>query len=70
MGSRNKEEVAGQCVRSSEERGKGEGSGSGAPSLLTTLMSVWNLLSACLCVGVGGPVPDCRAVREQRLSVK
>ena len=53
MGSRNKEQVPGQCVRSSEERGRGEGSGSGAPSLLTTLMSVWKLLSGCLCVGVG-----------------
>ena len=53
MGSRNKEQVAGQCVRNSEERGKGEGSGSGASSLLTTLMSVWKLLSGCLCVGVG-----------------
>ena len=53
MGSRNKEEVAGQCVRSSEERGRGEGSGPGAPSLLTTLMSVWKLLSAFSCVGVG-----------------
>ena len=53
MGSRNKVQVAGQCVRSSEERGRGEGSGSGAPSLLTTLTSVWKLLSACLCVGVG-----------------
>ena len=70
MGSRNKEQVAGQCVRSSEERGRGEGSGSGASSLLTTLMSVWKLLSGCLCVLVEGPVPDCRAVREQRLSVK
>ena len=37
MGSRNKEQVAGQCVRNSEERGRGEGSGSGASSLLTTL---------------------------------
>ncbi len=53
MGSRNKEQVAGQCVRNSEERGRGEGSGSGASSLLTTLMSVWKLLSGCLCVGVG-----------------
>ena len=53
MGSRNKEQVGGQCVRSSEERGRGEGSGSGASSLLTTLMSVWKLLSGCLCVGVG-----------------
>ena len=33
--------------------GKGEGSGSGASSLLTTLMSVWKPLSGCLCVGVG-----------------
>ena len=32
---------------------RGEGSGSGASSLLTTLMSVWKLLSGCLCVGVG-----------------
>ena len=53
MGSRNKEQMAGQCVRNSEERGRGEGSGSGASSLLTTLMSVWKLLSGCLCVGVG-----------------
>ena len=30
MGSRNKEQVVGQCVRSSEERRKGEGGGSGA----------------------------------------
>ena len=73
MGSRNKEEVAGQCVRSSEERGRGEGSGSGAPSLLTTLTSVWKLLCSYQLVYVLGwerPVPDCRAVREQRLSVK
>ena len=36
------------------KRGEGgEGSGSGASSLLTTLMSVWKLLSGCLCVGVG-----------------
>ena len=53
MGSRNKEQVAGQCVRNSEERGRGEGSGSGASLLLATLMSVWKLLSGCLCVGVG-----------------
>ena len=71
MGSWNKEQVAGQCVRSSEEREREEGSGSGASSLLTTLMSVWKLLSGCLCVGRWErPVPDCRAVREQRLSVK
>ena len=51
-----KEQVAGQCVRSSKERGRvgrREGGGSGASSLLTTLMSVWKLLSGCLCVGVG-----------------
>ena len=53
MGSRNKEQVAGQCVRSSDERGRREGSGSWALSLLTTLMSVWKLLSGCLCVGMG-----------------
>ena len=53
MGSRNKEQVVGQCVRSGEEREREEGSGSGASSLLTTLMSVWKLLSGCLCVGVG-----------------
>ena len=53
MGSWNKEQVAGQCVRSSEEREREEGSGSGASSLLTTLMSVWKLLSGSLCVGVG-----------------
>ena len=53
MGSRNKEQVGGQCVRNSEERGRGEGSGSGASSLLTTFMSVWKLLSGCSCVGVG-----------------
>ena len=73
MGSRNKEQVAGQCVRNSEERGRGEGSGSGVSSLLTTLMSVWKLLSLYQVVYVLGwerPVPDCRAVREQRLSVK
>ena len=40
MGSRNKEQVVGQCVRSSEE------GGGGASSLLTTPRSVWKLLSA------------------------
>ena len=54
MGIRNKKSKwAGQCVRNSEERGRGEGSVSGAWSLLTTLMSVWKLLSGCSCVGVG-----------------
>ena len=53
MRSRNKEQVAGQCVRNSEEREREGGGGSGASSLLTTLMSVWKLLSGCLCVGVG-----------------
>ena len=35
------------------EGGGGGGGGSRAWSLLTTLMSVWKLLSGCLCVGVG-----------------
>ena len=53
MGSRNKEQVAGQCVRNSEERGRREGGGSGASSLLTTPMWVWKLPSGCLCVRLG-----------------
>ena len=50
MGNRNKDQVGGQCVRNSEERGRGWLWGM---SLLTILMSVWKLLSGCLCVGVG-----------------
>ena len=57
MCSRNKKQVS-RPVCEKQLRGKGrmgeEGSGSGASSLLTTLMSlsVWKLLSGCLCVGV------------------
>ena len=54
MGSRNK--VAGQCVRSSKERGRGEKGEVG--------MEV-----ECE-IGLYHYTPDCRAVREQRLSVK
>ena len=53
MGSRNKEQVAGQCVRNSEQREGGKGVALGHRPLLTTLTSVWKLLSGCLCVGVG-----------------
>ena len=53
----------------SSKQGKGEEGGAlKHPSLLTTLMVVWKLLSGLRVVYVLGwkhPVPDCRAVKEQ-----
>ena len=60
------------------KRGEGEGgrrekgSSPRALSLLTT-QALWKLLSGVMVVYVLGweyPVPDCRAVREQRLNMK
>ena len=68
MGSRNKEQVAGQCVRSSEERGRGWLWG-----IVTTdhtNVSLEAAIKLFMCWGGSIQVPDCRAVREQRLSVK
>ena len=72
------EQVSRPCVCIAVKRGKG-GGGDGCGrrafqlSLLTTLMFVWKLLSGVRVVYVLGwepLVPDCRAVREPRLSRK
>ena len=55
-------------MRNSEEREREEGSGSGASSLLTTLVSR-SCYQVVYVLGWEPPVPDCRAVREQRQSV-
>ena len=53
MGSRNKEEVAGQCVRSSEVRGREWLWGTVTTDHTNVSLEAAMQLSACLCVGVG-----------------
>ena len=74
--------VCDETELSSKERGRPGGGGGGRGGIewplgivsTDQLTSVWKLLcEGCkLCVGVVASrrVPDCRAVREQRLSVK
>ena len=58
-----------KCVQQSNGGSREEGVALKHPSILTTLMLVWKLLSGLRVVYVLGwehPVPDCRAVKEQK----